>query len=564
MKKILLIIVCVTLSQQSSFGQLTTTPPETYNFLDTIRVVLSTQDGVDFRIIHPEYGNAFWSQENLVGHIIERYDLSQTSSDFEIVSSVGDFYKRHGLHHNSGLIENTTMNASRPLSVVDLHSIQCGMYANKTASVVNLVVGALARDTIGFEDISLDGHQIMQYWDDDLGKKVFLDPDPGTAVFVPRNNGNLVSFDEIVNNPEILLDTTGSVWDGKFTFPLDPRVDYYNFMEPIIGTVEYYPSEFLSSDREILYRLPSGTELIFEQVTQFIYINITNIDTALLQECAPSGKTDASDTEKYQVIKNILETFPVNTPSIELDSACLTELLNHVQNEFDNTISDSLIVQALEHQRVQVSDTSYIAFDEEGSWHFSVTLPSGYYDEGTILLPHLLRSIEPSVTGIPFVVNGMTYSDSAFFRMYWPSGTSELGNPPEIDPATVQHGLLADIPQEIDSVTFTFYFNHKLFEFWKQSWEIFVESGSMNTDTYYSGEEDLVTSTEAEYGSEAFLLPNPVAVGESFQLQIDGKNVSTYTIMDILGKETSAETSGVYFILFKHKGRTCAKKLVVK
>jgi len=544
--KNLLFLLPTLLVVSSIFGQqqiLTISEPSQgeHALFDTLQLTLSSETGAEFRFVHPEFGNAFWSQEHLVEAIIDRYELDQSSSDFAIVSSVGDFYKRHRLHDNYGLIGGPSDNPSQPLSEVDLYSIQCGNYAQKTVSVVNLIVDRLDIDTIGSRSVSLDGHQIMEYWDDDHGKFVYLDSDPGTSVFVPRDNGELVSFDEIVVNPEILFDTSGSVWISEIDQINEPspRDDYYDFMEPIIGTVTYYPFNYLETNRDMLYKLPAGVHLVFDQVLNSTYINVTNMDSTTMALCT----------------EDLIQE--------EIGPECLEIIIEHLQNELGVTAQMALDIFNDSLVKIKTSDTTYATVELLDTWYFSVTLPSGYYDETNILLPNLMRSITPSVSGIPFTVNGTSYTEDYHPQMYWPAGTSEEGNPPEIDPPTIQSGLVCEIPPEIDSVTFTFYFNYKMFEFWKESWDIVIEGGDLSFEFSHSGESDIASDISEHVENVVSLYPNPSE--GTFTLSVGDKTISTYRMFDMLGQEVfETSTPGVYFINFQYRGQLFVERLLVQ
>ncbi len=432
-------------------------PEGRYGPKDTIAITLLAKENSEFRLLHPQFKKAFWNEEELIGEIIETFGLSNQSSQNEIIEAAAGFHKKLGIQRNHNVVQNTKHDPSLALSAIDFHSIQCGMYVRKAANITKLLTEHLRSDKIALREVSLKGHQAAEYWSDDLQKWIYIDPDAGTTVFVPRSKGRPVSFEEVRMNPEILLDTTGSTWHKDYETRNDSlsRKIYYDFLTSMLDSVVYWPvKSYFEDGRDIFYRLPINARMTFEVVIKRLYLNASAISPSLNSKCIAAAQQ-------------------VNDKTV---MQCLNELA------LESGLDAELLLSFMQNGKITLDDSLHFERGYYSDWYISIILPSGDYRKKDFFIPNLLRSIEPSKSGIPFQVNGTTYSDSVFFQMYWPRSPE---NPPSIDVETIQYGATCSIPPSIDSVTFTFYFNHRLFEFWKRDWDIIVSQGNLEVMQSY-------------------------------------------------------------------------------
>lgn len=423
---------------------------------DTVQTLFKTDlgEGVVFRFLHPEFGNAFWSKEHLARKIIALYGLSHSSSAFDIVTGVADFHKQGKLQVNHELVQNSTSHPSGALSAVGLYSIQCGQFRDKVMNITRLIANLLKCDQISFRNISLGAHEVMEYWDTSLAKWVFLDPDVNTIMLLPKKNGLPVSFEEIVNEPSILLDTTSIlIRKHAYDYSLDfARKRYYDFIVPLLPNAFFFTPAHFSDDRDIYYQIPSGAELSFEAVFEQVNLDITVLGDAFLAKCILAFEQN--------------DSLGILSGQRRLAEASQLNL--------------SLLQRTWAQNCVGFGDSLYFG-KSDVAWWMKLRLPPGEYTCEDIHVPHLLRSLTPERPGVPYMVGGKTYIDKHFTQVYWPKGSNHLGNPPPLDPAKLQYNPCEiSVPEALGSLTLTFYFNHKMFAFWEKDWQIVVLDGKLD------------------------------------------------------------------------------------
>lgn len=381
---------------------------------DTALTLFKTDLGEDvvFRFLHPELGNAFWSKEHLARKIIDLYGLCRSSSAFDIVTGVADFHKQGTLQVNHELVQNSTSHPSGALSAVGLYSIQCGHFRDKVMNITRLVCHLLKCKQVSFRNISLGAHEVMEYWDISLGKWVFLDPDVNTAMLLPKKDGVPVSFEEIVKEPNILLDTTSILLrKHSHDYTLDvARKRYYNFIVPLLPNAVYFTPTHFSDDRDVYYHIPGDAELSFEAVFEQVNLDITILGNDFLAKC-------------------ILAFEQGDSVGILAGQRRMAEV---------SQLDLSLLQKAWAQNCVGFGDSLYFG-KSDVAWWMKLRLPPGEYTCEDIHVPHLLRSLTPERPGVPYMVGGKTYIDKHFTQVYWPTGSNLLGNPPPLDPATLQY-----------------------------------------------------------------------------------------------------------------------------
>ncbi|MCB9809220.1 T9SS type A sorting domain-containing protein [Candidatus Nomurabacteria bacterium] len=515
MKKIIIISFLVLILQGSTAQNMVPLP--TYenkkNYMDSLYISLQSQsDSLEFRIIHPVYDSAFWNEEYVQKFTQEFFHLDQNSTAFEIVSSEAWFIKSNGLQINSGLIQGTTDDPSRGLGDTEYRSTQCGNYRRKLFTRAQKQNIALGNDSLVFREVSLDGHQIMEYWDATLQKWVFIDPDPGTTVFIPRKNGQLVSFAEIQNDPTILLDTTSLVYfRSRYNTPTLACERYYDFMVAIINTVTYWPPKYISdSRRDILYRIPPGSSLHMGVRLQDIFLNTNDI-----------GSNEEIDSCQQLFLQGDTVGFMGCLPGV-------TTLLNISPEEFLVALSDENV-----HTTSETTAPTRIGFDQAG-WYITLTLPPGSYNKHDVQIDHPVRSLH--VNESPLFYDDSLYTTTTYNRIYWPSGTSDLGNPPPIDPRTIHYGI--DTIYSADSIMIDFYVNHKFWAFWEDIYQLYVTKGTILFEKSWDNE-TFITNQEKR-DKTILIYPNPTTGNITFSRET---NVA-YEIYNLLGKRVAVIPAG--------------------
>lgn len=512
-------------------------------FMDTVSVSITGNDDVtEFRIFHPTYGDAFWSSGHLAQYIVDSQNLTSSSSQFEIVSSIAAFYKKENFHVNSELIQNTTNHPGGPLTIVDHWSQQCGNYADKVANTCNEITSLLGIPSIVFRRVSLSAHQIMEYRDTVLHKWIYMDPDPGTSVFVPRDNGNLVSFADMQVSPNIILDPTTSVWWTMAANDSASRQQYYNFVQPILGTVNYYTPNIMTDDRDILYRIPENAVMQFTMINNKLSVPIDSLygdNIVIINDCATAFSTN--------------------------DTAGISDCIQNMANL--SGLSTSVILQAIINGNTFLSHGEEIIGPKDSERFCSVTLQPGNYTIANLWLPNLLRSIEPTHEGVAFSVNGTIYTDSTFFQMYWPAGTAYLGNPQYINPSTIQYGVTdVSIPDSVGPITLTLYFNHRLFEFWEQDWKIIVLDGELETSQLDS----TGTTSIDDYPVTELIQVYPNPTNGIINLSQNVERLSIYsatgsmlmTECNVLQFDISELPTGMYCLVLENQKQKVTKKII--
>lgn len=473
---ILLIPVCV-LAQDT-----VTTNPSPVNFMDTARVEFITEQTTSFRFIHPQYNDAFWSQQKLAQKIIELYSLTPSSTEFEIVYAAADFHKTRGLHVNNEILQATNIEQPNALSVVDHYSMQCGHFADKVKNVTDAITSELSVPAIQMRRVSLAAHQVLEYYDNALSKWVFMDPDPGNPVFIPMDNGNLVSFSEIQSNPSILLDTTTTVFHTLLSSDAFSRNFYYNFMSPMLSTVTYNSITTIQDSRDMIYTVPASSSIKFELINNKIYLN-----------------TDAAYAQDSMILQNLFMAFYLND----------MDLVYHYFNQISQICGydTSYAMTCYPNWNMFINNGSPTDLKHKDSEDFfTVTIPAGFFDSTEISIPNLIKSIRPANAGYAYQVNGVTYTDTTNFNLYTNPATPNIG----VDPSQINYGIRSlNVPSEVESLTISFYFNPELFQFWEQQWNILIEQGELiHTDAIdTAGNNNLSINSPEEIDIDVY--PNP-------------------------------------------------------
>ena len=350
-------------------------------------LTLEATSDVSFRFVHPEYADMFWNEEHMINGLITYFNLSANSSNFEIVDAIARFHKTHHLQVNDGMLQNNTHHSTNIMTYNDWYSKQCGEHADHVAALIRKVSAKLhgIHRSIRTRYVSMDGHQTMEYFDNDHGKSVFVDPDPGTDVlYVTDGNSFWASVEEIKQNPKLILNSKTiatnqrterlSELDGK-SYKVKSkslRREYYKFMITALEKVGYFNNQYFPEDRDMIFRLPKGATLKMvskiDSSVQYVVIDKSKIPKKMLRKYARSARSG-----DYETIVRAIKKMEANS-HLSIDEI--------TQAVFNNRI----ITNDNQHGRLRRNT-------DEFGWYITVTLPFGNYDTSSFNIPLYTRSI---------------------------------------------------------------------------------------------------------------------------------------------------------------------------
>lgn len=499
-------------------------------YMDSISVNIEAGvDGVTFGVLHPQYDSVFNSFENLQEHITTQNNLGATSSKRSIVHAEAWFIKSNGILKNDGLIQQSTQHPSSPLSDVDFRSKQCGNYADKTIARAQAQNIALGNDSIYFRRWSLypNGHELFEYYDDSLTQWCIVDADPGTPVIEPRNNNQPLSMAHLLSG--VPMDST-SIFRVNALSPIPERAlaDYSNFLVPLLGgTVTMNEPVYVADHRErIYYHLPPNSSLDLGVRFKSLFIN-------------------PEDVGGYEVIDSCAQ-FAANGDTLGL-FGCFEEISNVV----NITAQEALNAQMAGDVRL-TQEPSGIGFDKAG-WYITLILPPGSYGASDIHFDHPIRSIVV-LGGSSVFYNDSVYTVPIYNRIYWPSGTSAAGNPPPIDPETIQYGV--DTLYSVDTIIIQFYVNHKFWEFWEDEYRLLITQGSVEINKSWTDSVTTFIGDDFVLNNRIEAYPNPTERMVYFSKPLY-KNVAVFNnigqLVDLIPQgsltyDFSNQPSGILFL----------------
>lgn len=423
---------------------------------DTLSLVLSSDSnsGVTFRFIHPTYQTAFWNAEHFIQFLIHEYELSPKSSDLEIISAISEFTKMSGLQGNYSIVQQADPRTTGIMTIVDHQSLNCANHGDRVLNISAALTTHLKRSPIEGRRVVLKGHQAIEYFDKELQKWVFIDPDPIASILLPRQQGQLVSFDEIKKVPEILLDSTTIEWlSDTLKSEVDARKRYYDYIVPKFHTAIYQKHLFIEDNREVIYRLPKGAKMTLPVVLDTLVYNWDFIHPDTLKICYEGFlEKDTSVIKECLKISNLEKYF---TPS---------SIFDHISN-----------------QKLKPGSQTFMKRVFNDSSHFVVNIPPGNYSKAAFYIPHLLRSVELSNPDASILLNEQNFDHNTFIQYYWPVNTElpEYNDYINIDEIIYGVNSLA-IPPEAGMVKLTFYYNQQLLEFWKGALKVAVFDGNLD------------------------------------------------------------------------------------
>lgn len=390
-------------AQNSEYKVLRTEVVETGDFGDKVRRTLTaSQEGSEFRFIHPVIGNATWHLDSLLNFIISEHKLDKQSLDFDIVFAAADFIKRKGIESHIGDIEwflpsfNNDLESQNefnistikhPLSFHSVPSKTCGEFNHQLHNLVSLIVKKIETPRIRIRGVALPGHETNEYWDKQLKKWVYLDVDPMSEVFIPRKNGQLVSVKELVNDNSILEDTSSFFHKVHFgqndslsmLYSTENTRRYLSSMEDIY----FYPFKPINKIyylNDIFYRLPPNQELIWDYFIKTLFLE----GYMLSNNCAGS------------LFIKLMDFFSNDKLMKNLDS---TQIINHALNITGKIAQcydiDSLIIsQTILQERLNFCDSTFFGVDIFKEHTFHIVLSPGEYSTESIYIPNLIKKVE--------------------------------------------------------------------------------------------------------------------------------------------------------------------------
>lgn len=557
MKKYILSFCVIIITNLSTNGQTiisTPQPPSELEYKQKVRVGLTAgPNGSSFRFIHPVFARSLENMDELLDYWITSNNLSEESSLYEINLSVVNFYKRSWLQTNSLLLrDNIPSSTSKMLGFWDFPDAQCGNYALMSIYGVKELCLRLGINPPLFETINMQmfiddtipngGHTFYQYYDYQLDNWIAMDPDVGTTVSSFRNGVEPVSFTQIVNLPEMMLDTNNLVWHKDYYSSTREQAlqMHYDFINPmLINDISYNSVTSHQEDsRDMIFNLPAGLTATWEiQINSFAFDarEIALNGPITLSYC--DSVFEAGDSLGMMICLNLLST----TFGIPIESVIEVSTIGEIDVD---TITEWKVVNMKET-------------------FFSIELPPGEWD---LRIPTILRSTEPSIVGETYWVNGIGHTDSTYLDVYFSSGLDPF-EVPQVELDTAQYGAYCVVPPGM-TLTVTFLFNYRLFKFWEQGWEILVEDGSLDVEQIITspGGDNIITSLGPRTGNNAVnFYPNPTNNDLHFT------HPTTLKVYDTLGqllfrtekKITSLDlnvTPGIYFIRF---GEQSPQRLVI-
>ncbi len=522
-----------------------TIPPPMIAVDDTLTYTIYHNDSViGFRFWHPDYENAFWSEQALVERIIDMYNLNSTSGDSAFILSIADMFKRQRLHGNrifkDETVQQTTLDPHYALSTVDHYSLQGKHFANKLANTYRLLCAELGVPETQIRIVKMNTYYGIEYLATN-GHWTFLDPDAGTNVLQPRKNGTLVSFHADVIGTLfnvigiVALDYTGTTWNNAFYQPWECREQYYSMLHWQYGmdsTVTYLSPDYGTDNRDMLYKLPAGATMQFQMINDKILFS-----------------TDYWTTDSL-LYSQWNSSFP--------DTTTICNAVGHLgmYNGYDS----AYVVQhwfADPNSIILGSGPHHILGPKDSELFMSVTLEPGTYTIDSLQVPNLLRSIEPKHTGIAFSVNGVTYTDSAFFYSYLSTEIVPYGTPPPISASDIQYGITSvTVPDSLESLTLTFYYNPELFKFWEENWKII-----RYLDPTLSINESVAESRVSVYPNPTTGIVNISQTGDDITLtSIAGSVIGHYTSTSQI--DMSQLSPGIYCMTIRQGKEIFVKKII--
>ena len=445
---------------------------------------ITALENTTMRLLHRDYGDALWSENSIIEYIINEYGLSASSSDYEIVRATSLFNKDYRLQDNGREPGEVWQINTTLWSYWSFYSTHCGEHRNRTATMIQGITDYLSVSPIHCEYISLEGHQVLQYFDKEYQKWIFVDPDPGNGIlFISDGQNHFASIGEIFANPELILNSETVVAPLSNTSHAyeDERINYYENMIEIFseGPIETGEINYIFDSREIYFNVPSGVKLEIPHTDnkKMMILRLEGLDTSIIL----SG-IEAMENGDEVGWWNFVE-IAANHNNIDYNDLVSYFYSYDVHVTIDFNLMDD------------DSDIKELYYNFEGDDYITIIVPPGEYNE-SMYIPLALRSIEPSNPNISYIWNNTEYTDSVYIPMYLPTLSVDTSLTTTSD--MIQECTQLSIPESLGPLKLTFYFNRKLFNGFDGEQKLIVESGSVNINNLIKGYSEDSTNQESE------------------------------------------------------------------
>lgn len=488
--------------------------------------------------------DAILTSENISHTLIERYSLDDSSSDFEWVSAITDLNTQQ-IQSAWSAIESESGYVYNPIyALYNFSSVQCGEWANRTAIQLNRARTSINLDPLLIQRLAMNGHVVLQYYDNDHGKWVYWDADAGSTsvAFVADGNGFYASIEEMVINPELILheDTYISyINDGQDN--ICTKELFYNGSSELFS--EYSFSEISDTIEDPSERiiLPAGAKWELNDITgNYYYFDTVGLVDALRQFC-PQDSVDL-------IVEAIQEDQGDDCGS-DVFIECIFEALVTI-NGFPDLYNDFIpFLQSGTYHAFYMGEAPvYRQRYLRGGETTKLTLQPGEYSPDDLDFgPFLVKKIMPENTQTPFMISGETYDDTIIIEKHSEGDFHE--------DASVNIAVKgASIPEETGVVTIEFYFNYYMLPFMHDIQRIIIYEGEVDIQQefqYNKPEEGTPLSLDVQ-DALLSLYPNPTHGTVNFSQPSSGD------VYDIMGKKVLSfneenslnlpQASGMYFI----------------
>lgn len=254
---------------------------------DTLsRVIKAGEEGACIRFIHSEFGTTAWNQDSLVKRLISIYGLNKSSTHLDLALAVGDFVKQSGMfkhvtaygssfHNYADMGECKSSGFEELNNLVGLPSGICSDFSLNYSRLLNFISSKFGKE-IRTRIVYLEGHVVVEFFNRDAHKWIYIDTDPKTTLLIVKNGEILCSSRELWNRSSLFLENIDFVRNYESSF--DSLLDYNNLSELSYifknsSRIVYHKGKEETVYFDYYYQLSPGQELIWTYTVDGLYLD---------------------------------------------------------------------------------------------------------------------------------------------------------------------------------------------------------------------------------------------------------------------------------------------------